>query len=166
MAEPEIFTYLLAILFFGMGVLGIGGFLGSLFQGLQQPFLALGALILGFTGLSFSLSIPFLKYEITIKGVKIRQLTGTRFISWNDMRAITAQPTFFGAYNFGVYTKPGKGKNAILYTSILPKHHTVAKAIIEAGTTSNPEIVPNVWVKGVYGPPPYGIFSSYIKESS
>lgn len=114
-------------------------------------FLGWGGLIV-FTG----------RYRISLSGIDKRDVFGHRSVEWLNVDKITVVPNYFGAFNLDLSVR-GARKMRVL-TSVLGNKVEVAKTVVEAATTANPQLVLVGWWVDVYGAPPFGIFQPDLDE--
>lgn len=112
---------------------------------------AVGLLMLwaGLTGLTT-------RVRVSLSGIDKRDLWGRRSVSWADVDRIALGTNYFGGYNLSIGIH---GRRAMaLPTSLLGNGAEIAKAVLEAATTTNPHVVLLGQAASAYGPPPYGVF--------
>ena len=98
------------------------------------------------------------RVHVSLSGIDKRDLWGHRSVSWADVDRIWLGTNYFGGYNMsiGVHDRRTMG----LPTSLLGNGAEIAKAVLEAATTTNPHTVLLGQAASAYGLPPFGIFPS------
>lgn len=102
------------------------------------------------------------RYRISLSGIDKRDVFGHRSVEWLNVDKITVVPNYFGAFNLDLSVR-GARKMRVL-TSVLGNKVEVAKTVVEAATTANPQLVLVGWWVDVYGAPPFGIFQPDLDE--
>ena len=103
-----------------------------------------------------SLSLLKQHYVVSLEGIYVSRLFGSRFIRWDEVEILNVIPTYAGADNIKLFLHAGK--SATLYIAFLAHQARSARTIIEAAHFGNSEITVNFALGNDYGPPPYGIF--------
>lgn len=103
--------------------------------------------------------IPFigLKVEVELSGVKIKNFWSERFISWKEIKAVDAVPTYFGAYHI-LLEHEDNNKNEFIPTANFGNGKLISKALMEAAYLGKPQVTFNKLAKEIHGNPPFGIF--------
>lgn len=146
------FNCFVVVVGLGMSLLGAVGLLGlidlpiPLLVFLAGPISALGG-VLGLTT----------RFEIDLNGVTcVDIIWGRRRIAWTDVREVNFHTNYFNSYSVTLFPHDKNTKRLMLDLSSVQNGHELARAILEAAATANP----NVRFTGGhhYGPPPYGVF--------
>jgi hypothetical protein len=139
------------------GVLYLASGAGPTFMGILMLLTGLVLLYAGLTGISTSL-------VVSLEGIRVRSLWGSREVSWREVQTLHFQTNYFNKYSARIVLDDPDKRPVGLLLGLLGNSHELGKALVEAAYTSNPEIR----FSGAhhYGPPPYGIFSGQSEYSS
>ena len=122
-----------------------------------SPFLLITGPVLIVVSYWLSLKAFTAKYTISLEEVKAKSIWGDKNIQWIQVKNIWINSNLFGGYGFNLELV--SGKRYLILFSIMSNHEEVAQAIIEAATTSNPQVQIRGLGQDAYGAPPYGIFT-------
>ena len=130
---------------------------GMLYTGEVELFLLITGPAIAISGYWLSLKILSAKYTINISSINIQDIWGRRGAEWKQVKNVWIHNNFFGSYNINLELE--NGKRYLVYTSFIGNCREVAQAIIEAATSSNPQVQLRGLGQYAYGAPPYGIFT-------
>lgn len=172
--KPGIFAYGLSLLWIVIGVY----LLWITFQLLLSPsnkaqvtptdvvlsgLILLGMAAVGSLFLFLALQLLSQTYTVSLEGVDVRRLRGSRFIRWEEVKALGEVPILW--LNSNYYLTPYEGRGIALYTSFMAHPRQSAKALIEAAYLNGADIKFKFVLGNEFGPPPYGIFTDKKVDS-
>lgn len=147
-------------------VFGLTGGLGCLFLATNRlvvgVWLSPSTLLLTAAGVLLTLTVVTalsLRLVITLDGLMVKSVWGSRKVAWREVTEVRLQTNFFGKYTAILYFHP-PGRGIGLLLGLLGNDHELAKALLEAASTSNPHV--SLTGSHHYGPPPYGVFSREV----
>ena len=105
------------------------------------------------------------QYRISVDGLQANYLRGDKCVKWKQVKEVWVNMNYFGGYNVLLVVEEQK-RHITLFTSFLKNQKEVTKAIMEAATVSNPQVVLRGQWQSAYGTPPFGIFSELETSSA
>ncbi len=123
-----------------------------------------GFIVAGGAFLWLALMLLRQRYVISLEGVDVRRLRNSRFVRWEEVKALGEVPVLW--LSSGYYLTPKAGKGIALYTSFMARPRQSAKALIEAAYLSGANIEFKFVFGNELGPPPYGIFKEARKTNA
>lgn len=155
-SRPGVLSSLNIALGLAIGVVLVGAMVAALVYGGFAPAVLLGFVagpaiaLIAVTGMT-------LKLRVDLDGIDKRDLWGRRRVRWDRVREIQIVPTFFSTYGINVYLTTNERRLSLMLPFV-GNRMEVARAILEAATIANPDVVVRGLVGSPYGEPPYGVF--------
>ena len=100
------------------------------------------------------------QYVISLEGMKAKSIWGKQDIDWQQVQALSIDDIHYLGFGMNLfYLEFSNGKRHSILSSFIGNHKEVEQAIIEAATSSNPQVQLRGLGQRAYGAPPYGIFT-------
>lgn len=143
------FTLLLLGVSFHLGIKGMA----------QKPTLEdLGLILVPIPFCVYCLTAISARYTIDRDGILSKTIWRKRKIFWKEISQIKLIPTYFGRFSVQLVNKQNN-EHFPLFVAVMTNSKLFTLALAEAAHHANPNIKFDRIFTGIYGLPPYGIFS-------
>ena len=164
-SKRDFFRTLHVLLIFSMANAAILMAITMLIERKVDPVLLVLGVVLGVGLYWLCLKAFTTQYIVSLEGVKVKSIWVKQDIDWQQVQTLFVHSVHYFGWGGNLFNLEfGNGKRHVILISFIGNHKEVAQAIIEAATSSNPQVqLSGLW-ESAYGSPPYGIFTEQSRS--